>query len=508
MKAYASSFHAWKSLEKQSGLKQAHGLVFPLAIVEAIGAPHGLTLEPEEHTRFDRDGFDAVFISVLDARNMISAGKHFAKWKMPMRASERTVGEWPLVWAGGNGLFNPLPFAAVADLIVCGEAEDPLPLLLNLWESHGNSSRFLAAAADIESVFVPSVHGFAPDRIVRGVASDIGITLKNEVKVSTTDKRRVEISRGCKFSCNMCSLGWNQPHRENNADDVVAALNESGQVRFHLQAADAESHSQIVEIRTKLADKIETGWTGRYDSALDTRTKINTHIEGWKRHAVGVEGMTWFTRKLVGKGYLTDERLIADTAQYLSMIEPGAQGRLVWHMIAGLPGEDTFPDLVHFSEVLKEIDSQRRADRAERRNLGLHWQPFQPIPGTPMQWFGVGKGVRRISGFLEDTMTDMTTLNAYNQEGRTNLYAVLTTILARSDAEGGLALLERCASGTTPSREEAEELAGTTAGELRDEPTVWDFVIDSDQHRKMVRARDHMVAQIKDRHANRKKEKV
>ena len=227
MRVFASSLHAWKSLERQEGVKVPHGLTFPLAVVAAIGAPFGLTVEAEEHTPAGPYGFDAIFVSVLDSRCMVGAAKHFKSWRVPFRRQNRDA-RHPLVWAGGQGLHNPMPFAPVADLIVIGDAEDPLPILIQAWQrSHGDRNAFLRDAADVPGVFVPSLHNPSEATIVQAVASDISITLRNDIRVSHDGSRRIEIARGCKYKCAFCSLGWRTPVRENASDQIIATIKKS-----------------------------------------------------------------------------------------------------------------------------------------------------------------------------------------------------------------------------------------------------------------------------------------
>lgn len=469
MKAFASSFHAWKSIERQEGIKVPHGLVFPLAVVEAIGRPHGLDLVAEEQTPEGPAGFDAIFLSVLDSRCMIDAAKHFRSWGVPFRRTDRTVGRHPLVWAGGQGLRNPRPLAPVADLIVLGDAEDPLPELLALWERHGNTAGFIAAASTISGVFVPAHHNPAEVRLQQSVSKDIGVTLRNDIRVSHDGSRRVEIARGCQYKCTFCSLGWTAPVRENSAADVLAQIRVSPK-RVHLQAGDAESHSGIDEIRRGLREHggFDQGWTGRLDSLFENPDQT---IPGQKRYAFGVEGVSYRLRAAVGKGYLTDERLIADTCRFFENIEGDGKGRAAWHIIAGLPTERPMESRA-IAEVIRAIDEQRRGRTP--RNLSLHWQPFQPLPGTPMQWCAAGTGARRHAAMLKD-ITRHPWVRARHMTGRTGDMALVCTILSRSD-EHGADLLESLADGPV-SPERAAKLVGVGHGALDpDVPLPWDFI--------------------------------
>lgn len=493
MRAFASSFHAWKELERNEGTQVPHGLVFPLAIVEAIGRPHGLTLAAEEHTPAGPTGFDAIFVTVLDSRCMVPAARHFASWGVPFRRRERVpVGRWPLVWAGGQGLHNPMPFADVADLIVIGDGEDPIPTLLALWERHGNTAGFLVAASTVPGVFVPAHHDSREAIIVQAVSRDVGITLREEIGVSHNGQRRVEIARGCQYKCTFCSLGWRTPVRENPAGEIIATIRRSSKL-VHLQAGDAESHSGIAEIREALREHggRDNGWTGRLDTLLDNP---DVEIGGAKKYAFGVEGVSHRLRAAVGKGYLTDDRLVGDTLRFFSRVESGHVGRGAWHVIAGLPTEGK-ADALELLRVLGRLDAEHPR-RLGHRNLTLHWQPFQPLPGTPMQWCGAGGGARRLAGLVKGAESQQW-VRVRQLVGRTDDMARICTILARSDARGA-ALLEELAVRKV-AVQEAAEIAGVGDGSLDpDAPLPWDFIATSYPRATLRRAHDVMMRRLAD----------
>lgn len=470
MRALGSSLGAWRQLERTEGVRVPHGLVFPLAVVAAIGAPHGLELVAEEHVPGGRaEGFDAVFVTVLDSSCMTQTAAYARAWGIPLRRRERGRGH-PLVWAGGQGLHNPLPYAEVADLIVCGDAEDPLPELLRLWDVHGaDREPFLAAAATVRGVYVPAHHRRGEHTIEQAVASDISITLREDIVVSLNGSRRVEIARGCQYKCTFCSLGWRTPVRENSAEQIIREIRRSPK-QVHLQAGDAESHSGITEIRAALREHggHDQGWTGRLDTLFENPDQT---ISDKKRYAFGVEGVSHRLRAAVGKGYLTDERLIRDTARFFESIEGENKGRAAWHVIAGLPGErvSEVRDLMRVIGGIREARAGKTA-----RNLSVHWQPFQPLVGTPSQWCGAGEGARSMVSMLRaierDPWVPVRQLN-----GRTDDMCHLTTILMRCD-ERGVDLLERMGEGRVSIRE-AEQISGTHAGPLDpDVPLPWDMI--------------------------------
>lgn len=489
MKAFASSFRAWRSIEKQEGIKVPHGLVMSLAAVEAIGRPHGLKLVAEELTDEPARDFDAIFISVLDSRCMIEAARCFREWGIPFRRKDRALGKWPLVWIGGQGVHNPRPLGDVGDLFVLGDAEVPLPELLGLWERHGNTPGFLSAASTISGVWVPSLHNPDEHTVIQAIAEDVGVTLRNDISVSHDGTRRIEIARGCRYKCTFCSLGWRTPVRENSAEQIIAEIKRSPK-RVHLQAGDAESHSEIDVIRQTLRAHggIDQGWTGRLDSLFENPDQT---IPGQKRYAFGVEGVSFRLRQAVGKGYLTDERLISDTVRFFETLEGPGKGRAAWHVMSGLPTESPRESL-DLGAVLTEINNRRRGKTA--RNLSIHWQPFQPLPGTPMQWCAAGTGARKQVSLMR-AFEGMPWCAVRQVGGRTDHMALICASLARAD-ERGAGLLEALADGpVTP--DEATRIAGVGYGALDpDAPLPWDFVQQHYPRETLRKAYDVMMRRL------------
>jgi hypothetical protein len=473
MKALASSFGAWKLLERQEGIKVPHGLVFSLATVQEIGRPHGLQMVAEEEVRqpIEAGEWDAIMVSVLDTRCLINAASFFRQWGIPVRRRERgPVGRWPLVWAGGQGIHNPLPLAPIADLMVIGDAEDPLPELLELWGRHGNSPGFLAAAATVPGVYVPSEHDPSEVTIKQSVATDLSVTLDSDISVSHDGTRRLEIARGCRYKCTFCTLGWRAPARENPVEAIVREIERSPK-RVHLQAGDAESHSGIDQIRQALSDHggSDQGWTGRLDTLFENPDQT---IPGQKRYAFGVEGVSHRLRRAVGKGYLSDERLADDTVRFFGQIEGDGKGRAAWHMIAGLPTERV-TEARELAKVIREIDRRMRGQTP--RNLALHWQPLQPIPGTPMQWCASGGGARRMKSVLS-MVEGLPRVHVHQNPGRTDGMAKLCTLLSRAD-ERGADLIEAVADETRVRPDQGARITGATWGAIDpDAPLPWDFV--------------------------------
>lgn len=461
MRALGSSLGAWRSLEAQEGTQEAHGLAYPLAVLQALGRPHGLEIVAEEYADEPARAFDAVFVTVLDSRCMMATAERFRAWGLPLRRRDRG-GADPLVWAGGQGLHNPMPYSEIADLIVVGDAEAPLPVLLDLWERHVDRVGFLAAASTVRGVYAPAHHRPGEATVAQSVARDICVPVREPVVVSHDGSRRIEIARGCPHHCAFCGLSWRRPYLEQSTEAVLTALAE-GPRRVHLQAGDAESHSGIERMRAELLARgiQDLGWTGRADTTRGA-------VAATKRYAWGVEGVSYRLRRGVGKHRLTDDYLVAATVEHLRSMPGGTTGRAAWHMIAGLPTQRP-GDVRDLMRVLAGI--QRRY-RGPHRNLALHWQPFQPLPGTPLQWAGCGGGARRLAATAGESGD---WVRVRHHAGRTDEVARLCTMLARAD---GRAVDVLAALGERRvTAEDAGALAGVGWGPLDpDAPLPWDWI--------------------------------
>ena len=85
-------------------------------------------------------------------------------------------------------------------------------------------------------------------------------------------------------------------------------------------------------------------------------------------------------------------------------------------------------------QVVKQID--RRQSGKKHRNLTIHWQPFQPLPGTPMQWCGAGGGVQNHIRLLRD-IERLPFVRVRQLNGRTDAMAKICTILFGAPTRGG-----------------------------------------------------------------------
>ena len=142
-----------------------------------------------------------------------------------LRSSERTEDD-PIIMAGGCVTLNPEPFCDIFDMMVMGEAEEVLPLLMKLYRECSGREEFLERAAQVEGVYVPkyyevsyeggriirkSING-APDKIKRLFIRDMDSAYFPDTFIVpyteiVHDRAAVEVMRGCPRGCRFCQAG-------------------------------------------------------------------------------------------------------------------------------------------------------------------------------------------------------------------------------------------------------------------------------------------------------------
>jgi radical SAM superfamily enzyme YgiQ (UPF0313 family) len=184
----------------------------------------------------------------------------------------------------------------------------------------------------------------------------------------------VEISRGCKNKCLFCQYGWLKPYRESNIVDCVEVLKRCKTRTIRVFAADRFQHTKYPEIRAWLEKN------GKTDSGSDVSINFLLQNPEWLRFTnkvrVGVEGCSYFMRKLIGKPYSND-----DLARFCGLVVDAGIKCLDWYMIYGLPGERE-SDAVEFMDLVRRVDSILPVGYT----ICLHWNAFTPSAQTPLQW--------------------------------------------------------------------------------------------------------------------------
>ena len=180
-------------------------------------------------------------------------------------ASDRTAAD-PLVVLGGPLTFsNPLPAAPFADVLLLGEAETTITLLLDALEAEPAAARGDAAArrvlletiAGVPGIYVPSLTGEHLPPI--GQAADAQLPAYAALRTPDTELSNmhlIEPERGCHRGCTFCVM-----RRSTNggmrlvSPETVAALVPDDAERVGLVGAAVTDHPKLQDILRDLIDE-------------------------------------------------------------------------------------------------------------------------------------------------------------------------------------------------------------------------------------------------------------
>lgn len=245
----------------------------------------------------------------------------------------------PRVIVGGFNTFNPVPFQAYSDVIVCGDGEDVLSAVLS--------------------------------------GDDPGLVWYNSNPVNafscvTNNVTRLEVARGCKYRCRFCAVAHLKPFREVNILEIEPLIKNAKTKKISAFSPEPTLHSKNTEI-TELCHKY-----GK--TRLDTDVRLDRigkrHDDGGLLRC-GIEGFSERLRKSVNKSYSNDF-IYESVKKAIVNKRPG----MLFYLILDLPGERK-EDFEEFKTLLHRIEEIPGCE-----NFLLVPSPsvFMPNPHTPMEY--------------------------------------------------------------------------------------------------------------------------
>ncbi|MDM9380908.1 TIGR03960 family B12-binding radical SAM protein [Chlorogloeopsis sp. ULAP01] len=331
---------------------------------------------------------------------------------IPLTWRERLVGNYPLIFAGGQtATSNPEPYADFFDFFALGDGEELLPeigLVLEEGKQAGLSRQeLLLDLAQIPGVYVPRFYDMAadgsvhpncpnvPKRILRRVATPMpaySIGLVPHVQ-TVHDRLTIEIRRGCTRGCRFCQPGMlTRPARDVEPEQVIAAIEkgmrETGYNEFSLLSLSCSDYLSLpavgVEIKNRLKnDNITLSLPSQRVDRFDEN--IANILGGIRQGGLtfAPEAGTQRMRDIVNKG-LTNEELLRGVK---TAWEQGWDKIKLYFMI-GLPGE-TDADVLGIVETVIWLQRECRSKGRKPLSFNLTISNFTPKPHTPFQWHSV-----------------------------------------------------------------------------------------------------------------------
>ena len=304
----------------------------------------------------------------------------------------------PLIVAGGPITFsNPEPLEPFIDVLVQGEAEDLVPILLAAAAEGGGREAIRQRLKDVPGFRCPGLSREGTKFLV-AKATDAMLPARSQVLTANTELRSmflIEPERGCSRGCHYCVMRrtTNGGMRTVPADRVLSLIPEHAR-RVGLVGAAVTDHPQIADLIQTLADSgREVGISSLRADRLTPKLVSALKSAGAKVLTVASDGASQRMRELVDRKH-SEEQLL--NAARLAR-EYGFERLKVYNLV-GLPLEEDadIDELVRFttelSKILKVVLGV--APFAAKRNTPLDGSPFAGIPEIEAKLERLRKGLR------------------------------------------------------------------------------------------------------------------
>ena len=289
----------------------------------------------------------------------------------------------PLIVVGGPLTFsNPVPAGPFADVIVMGEAEENIALLINHFRDHQNKEALLATLAKLPGFYVPSIHGETPVPVVS--ADNARLPARSQIITPHTELSNmflVEAARGCSRKCTYCVMrrSTNGGMRKVEPEPLFATIPDNAR-RVGLVGAAVTDHPRLPVILRGLIDQgREVGISSLRADRLNDEIVGLLAKGGYRTLTTAGDGASQAMRDFVQRG--TSVENIKNAAR---LCKAHGMTALKLYMLLGLPNETMadVEELIRFALELSEIAPRlviTVAPFVSKRNTPLDRMPFEGI---------------------------------------------------------------------------------------------------------------------------------
>ncbi len=353
-------------------------------------------------------GYEMAYTNVLNMLDL--AG-------LSLRSEERDS-LTPIVVAGGTCAYNPEPLAPIVDLFVLGEGEEVSQEIIHLYrkarEECWSKEEFLAAAAQIGGVYVPSLYEVsyqadgtlaevipqegAPAIVTKRIVQDFD---KSYFPVKTIipsteivhDRVMLEVFRGCIRGCRFCQAGYAyRPVRSRSPETLlrqgIEACKDSGYQEMTLSSLSTSDYRPLEHLCDGLLEWCEPN---KVSLSLPSLRADNFSLGLMERvQHVRKSGLTFAPeagtqrlRDAINKN-VTEEDLLRSCRTAFS----GGWSSVKLYFMLGLPTE-TDEDVLGIADLAEKVykawkEVTPNPKRGVNITVSTAW--FVPKPHTAFQW--------------------------------------------------------------------------------------------------------------------------
>jgi radical SAM superfamily enzyme YgiQ (UPF0313 family) len=304
---------------------------------------------------------------------------------IPALAAERAAHArmFPLVVLGGPLTFsNPVPVGPFVDVIVMGEAEELLPILVNSLREQPDRETLLGDLAKKPGFYVPTLHGETPPPIA--IADDNSLPAYSQIITPHTELAGmflIEAERGCSRGCAYCVLRRSEGRgmRPVSPERLLSLIPAEAR-RVGLVGAAVTDHPALAEILRALCD------AGRAVGVSSLRAdRLNHELVGllarggYRTMTTAADGASQRLRDQVDR-----HTRVEDLRRAARLCREHGMALLKLYVLIGLPGE-TVADIDELARLALELAalapklSLTVSPFVSKRNTPLDHQPFEEI---------------------------------------------------------------------------------------------------------------------------------